>query len=229
MVNEDIVTVLRNAVNHGEPLQHAMQVLTNSGYDPQQVQEASRYVRGGTMPTLEPKSNEQLIMAQNKRILGKKQIPQTDPQMQQAQNQQQQRLQSQQSLQNTMSQQPPQTQQPPSSQPLQPPQQPIPSQPPQTQQIRPTNKPDVYGQKPMASQELQELTQPMQSKSPTTNIKPSTNQIQKKEIQSPKQNIKLKKKSHKKEIILLVILIFLIGILASTVFFRESILSFLSA
>ncbi len=223
MVNEDIVTVLRNAVNHGEPLQHAMQVLTNSGYDPQQVQEASRYVRGGTMPTLEPKSNEQLIMAQNKRILGKKQIPQTDPQMQQAQNQQQQRLQSQQSLQNAMSQQPP------SSQPLQPPQQPIPSQLPQTQQIRPTNKLDVYGQKPMASHELQELTQPMQSKSPTTNIKPSTNQIQKKEIQSPKQNIKLKKKSHKKEIILLVILIFLIGILASTVFFRESILSFLSA
>jgi hypothetical protein len=217
MVNEDIVTVLRNAVNHGEPLQHAMQVLTNSGYDPQQVQEASRYVRGGTMPTLEPKSNEQLIMAQNKRFLGKKQIPQTDPQIQQAQNQQQQRLQSQQSLQNTMSQQPPQTQQPPSS------------QPPQTQQIRPTNNLDVYGQKPMASHELQELTQPMQSKSPTTNIKPSTNQIQKKEIQSPKQNIKLKKKSHKKEIILLVILIFLIVILASTVFFRESILSFLSA
>ena len=220
MVNEDIVTVLRNAVNHGEPLQRAMQVLTNSGYDPQQIQEASRYVRGGTMPTLEPKSNEQLIMAQNKRLLGKKQIPQTDPQIQQAQNQQQQRLQSQQSLQNAMSQQPPQTQQPPSSQPL---------QPPQTQQIRPTNNPDVYGQKPMASPELQELTQPMQSKSPTTNIKPSTNQIQKKKIQSPKQNIKLKKKSHKKEIILLVILIFLIVILASTVFFRESILSFLSA
>jgi hypothetical protein len=217
MVNEDIVTVLRNAVNHGEPLQRAMQVLTNSGYDPQQIQEASRYVRGGTMPTLEPKSNEQLIMAQNKRLLGKKQIPQTDPQIQQAQNQQQQRLQSQQSLQNAMSQQPPQTQQPP------------PSQPPQTQQIRPTNKLDVYGQKPMVSHELQELTQPMQSKSPTTNIKPSTNQIQKKEIQSPKQNIKLKKKSHKKEIILLVILIFLIVILASTVFFRESILSFLSA
>jgi len=229
MVNEDIVTVLRNAVNHGEPLQRAMQVLTNSGYDPQQIQEASRYVRGGTMPTLEPKSNEQLIMAQNKRLLGKKQIPQTDPQIQQAQNQQQQRLQSQQSLQNAMSQQPPQTQQPPSSQPLQPPQQPIPSQPPQTQQIRPTNKLDVYGQKPMVSHELQELTQPMQSKSPTTNIKPSTNQIQKKEIQSPKQNIKLKKKSHKKEIILLVILIFLIGILASTVFFRKNILSFLSA
>ena len=217
MVNEDIVTVLRNAVNHGEPLQRAMQVLTNSGYDPQQIQEASRYVRGGTMPTLEPKSNEQLIMAQNKRLLGKKQIPQTDPQIQQAQNQQQQRLQSQQSLQNAMSQQPPQTQQPPSS------------QPPQTQQIRPTNKLDVYGQKPMVSHELQELTQPMQSKSPTTNIKPSTNQIQKKEIQSPKQNIKLKKKSHKKEIILLGILIFLIVILASTVFFRESILSFLSA
>ena len=228
MVNEDIVTVLRNAVNHGEPLQHAMQVLTNSGYDPQQVQEASRYVRGGTMPTLEPKSNEQLIMAQNKRILGKKQIPQTDPQIRQAQNQQQQRLQSQQSLQNAMSQQPSQTQQPPSSQPLQPPQQPPSSQPLPPQQISPANKKDLYGKDPMGAQELQELTQPMQSKSPTTNIKPSTNQIQKKEIQSPKQNIKLKKKSHKKEIILLVILIFLIGILASTVFFRESILSFLS-
>ena len=107
------------------------------------------------MPTLEPKSNEQLIMAQNKRLLGKKQIPQTDPQIQQAQNQQQQRLQSQQSLQNAMSQQPPQTQQPPSSQP---PQQPITSQPPQTQQIRPTNKLDVYGQKPMVEVTLIEVT-----------------------------------------------------------------------
>ena len=48
-----------------------------------------------------------------------------------------------------------------------------------------------------------------------------SNQIQQKEIQSPKQNIKLKKKSHKKEIILLVILIFLIGILASTVFEQD--------
>ena len=95
MVNEDIVTVLRNAVNNGESLQHAMQVLTSSGYNPQQVQEASRYVRGGTMPTLEPRPSEQLIMAQDKRFLGKRQIPQTDPQMQQAQNQQQQRLQSQ--------------------------------------------------------------------------------------------------------------------------------------
>ncbi|MAG61221.1 hypothetical protein CMI43_00130 [Candidatus Pacearchaeota archaeon] len=219
MVNEDIVTVLRNAVNNGESLQHAMQVLTSSGYNPQQVQEASRYVRGGTMPTLEPKPNEQLIMAQDKRFLGKKQIPQTDPQMQQAQNQQQQRLQSQQSLQNTMSQQPPQQ---PSS-----PQQP-PQQPSSPQQISPTNKKDLYGKDPMGANELKELTQPMQPKSPTTNMKPTPNQIQKKEIQPSKQNIKLKKKSHKKEIILLIILLFLIGILASTVFFRESILTFLS-
>ena len=217
MVNEDIVTVLRNAVNHGEPLQHAMQVLTNSGYDSQQVQEASRYVRGGTMPTLEPRPSEQLIMAQDKRFLGKRQIPQTDPQMQQAQNQQQQRLQSQQSLQNTMSQQPLQ-------QPLQQP----PQQPFSPQQISPTNKKDLYGKDPMGANELKELTQPMQPKSPTTNMKPTPNQIQKKEIQPSKQNIKLKKKSHKKEIILLIILLFLIGILASTVFFRENILTFLS-
>jgi FtsZ-interacting cell division protein ZipA len=213
MVNEDIVTVLRNAVNNGESLQHAMQVLTSSGYNPQQVQEASRYVRGGTMPTLEPRPSEQLIMAQDKRFLGKRQIPQTDPQMQQAQNQQQQRLQSQQSLQNTMSQQPLQ-------QPLQ--------QPFSPQQISPTNKKDPYGKDPMGVNELKELTQPMQPKSPTTNIKTTAGQIQKKEIQPSKQNIKLKKKSHKKEIILLIILLFLIGILASTVFFRESILTFLS-
>ena len=217
MVNEDIVTVLRNAVNNGEPLQDAMQVLTSSGYNPQQVQEASRYVRGGTIPTLEPKPNEQLIMAQDKRFLGKRQIPQTDPQMQQAQNQQQQRLQSQQSLQNTMSQQPLQ-------QPLQQP----PQQPFSPQQISPTNKKDLYGKDPMGANELKELTQPMQPKSPTTNMKPTPNQIQKKEIQPSKQNIKLKKKSHKKEIILLIILLFLIGILASTVFFRENILTFLS-
>ena len=49
---------------------------------------------------------------------------------------------------------------------------------------------------------------------------PQTQQLQ--------EGVKLIKKSRKKEIILLIILIILIGILATTIMFRESILSYLS-
>ena len=34
MVNEDIITGLKNAVARGESLQNAVQILMNSGYNP---------------------------------------------------------------------------------------------------------------------------------------------------------------------------------------------------
>jgi hypothetical protein len=44
MVNEDIVTALRNAVDRGESLENAMRMLVNSGYPPNDVQDASKFV-----------------------------------------------------------------------------------------------------------------------------------------------------------------------------------------
>lgn len=65
MLNEDIITSLNNAVVRGESLQNAVQILINSGYNPAQVYEASRYIQRGAMNNLEPKSDEFLRMAQN--------------------------------------------------------------------------------------------------------------------------------------------------------------------
>ena len=49
MVNEDIVTALRNAVNNGESLDSAVQIMINSGYDQREVYEASQFVGGGVI------------------------------------------------------------------------------------------------------------------------------------------------------------------------------------
>jgi hypothetical protein len=79
MVNEDIITALRNAVSKGEPLDHAIGVMIQSGYNPDEVHEASRYVSSGVTPMLEPKPQEQLTMPQEKHwwnIVRKNPLPQ---------------------------------------------------------------------------------------------------------------------------------------------------------
>lgn len=220
MVNEDIVTVLRNAVNNGEPLPHAVQILINSGYDATQVEEASKYVQGGTMQNLQPKPDEHLIMAQNKNIFNRNQPTTIQNQQQQPNLQlQQQRTQIQQNMQQAINtkQQPKFTQQ-----------QPI-NTSDQIQNIKPPDQKNLYGQQYMNMNEINQLSQPVQQQ----------NQMVQENIQQPRdfQNnnqqvkpteIKLKKKSHKKEIILMIILLFLISVLATTIFFREKLLTFLS-
>jgi len=62
MPSEDIITALRNAVNSGEPLQQAIQVMINSGYNPREVHEASQFVSQGVIPGLGSKPNEHLTM-----------------------------------------------------------------------------------------------------------------------------------------------------------------------
>ncbi|MEK6872705.1 MAG: hypothetical protein AABW90_01680 [Nanoarchaeota archaeon] len=49
MVNEDIVTALRNAINNGESLDSAVQIMINSGYDSKEVYEASQLVGSGVI------------------------------------------------------------------------------------------------------------------------------------------------------------------------------------
>src|SRR3989344_1336997 len=71
MVNEDIITALKNAVINGESLQTAIQILINSGYDPREVNEASHYIAQGAMPNLQSYPDEnppQQYQQQNMRL-----------------------------------------------------------------------------------------------------------------------------------------------------------------
>jgi hypothetical protein len=67
MPNQEILTGLKNAVDHGENLQTAMQIMINSGYNPQEVQEASRLIGSGALHTQKPKPEEQLTMPEKKK------------------------------------------------------------------------------------------------------------------------------------------------------------------
>ena len=66
MPNQDIITALSNAVEHGETLELAMQVIINSGYNPAEVQEASRFVMGGVVPKMQSDSGEDLLAPEEK-------------------------------------------------------------------------------------------------------------------------------------------------------------------
>jgi len=66
MVNEDIVTALRNSIENGETLEQAIKILINSGYNSQEVQEASQFFSSGIITQTEPKPEEQLIMPEKK-------------------------------------------------------------------------------------------------------------------------------------------------------------------
>jgi hypothetical protein len=64
MPNQEITTALRNSIERGEDLQTAMQIMINSGYNPDEVQEASRYFGSVDM---QAKPEEQLTMPSQKK------------------------------------------------------------------------------------------------------------------------------------------------------------------
>jgi hypothetical protein len=70
MVNEDIMTAIRNGINHGETLNSIVQTLIRSGYNPREVEEASRFFSGGVLD-LEPPSLHKFVMPEEKGILSK--------------------------------------------------------------------------------------------------------------------------------------------------------------
>ena len=68
MISEEIITGLKNAIERKESLEQAKQILIDSGYNEKEVQEASKFVGGGVLKTLEkPKPEEQLIMPEQKK------------------------------------------------------------------------------------------------------------------------------------------------------------------
>ncbi|MBR9704717.1 hypothetical protein GOV12_04850, partial [Candidatus Pacearchaeota archaeon] len=95
MVNEDIITSLRNAITHGESLDSAMNTAIASGYSKRDVDEAARYVGGSVISSQNPRSGESLTMPNKRGFFSKKpknppvRKRQQQPQQPQQQSQQQ--------------------------------------------------------------------------------------------------------------------------------------------
>jgi len=70
MPNQEITTALRNSVERGESLKTAMQIMINSGYNPKDVQEASRYISGAQV-NIQTKPEEQLTMPERKSFMSR--------------------------------------------------------------------------------------------------------------------------------------------------------------
>jgi len=168
MPNEDIITALHNSIERGESLQTAIQILINSGYNPAEVQEASRYIGdlGAGKINMQTKQEEQLTMPEEKKFLLK------------------------------------------------------------------------YPKLPHFSTPAPRRTEPrheaMQIKKQMVELKPRIPEIEILEAEDTppleKQLNKLTPKinSHVKEIMLLIILLFLIGVLILTIFFKDTIIGWLS-
>lgn len=183
MVNEEIITALKNSVERGESLQTAVNILINSGYNPREIQEASNFI-GGTIRVLEPKSEEYLTMPNDKRF----------PQH----NYQQKYTKMQQPFQQTSFNQPLQNFKQKFIQ--------------DSTQIKQEISRGL-GQEPIQQQSFQFNEQESKQQTP---LSEQLNQIYP------------KRESYTVEIILIIILLILIGVLISTIVFKESLLQFFS-
>ncbi len=74
MVNEDIITALRNSIEHGESLEQAVQVLIGSGYNAQEVNEASQFFGSGVINQTQIKPDEHLVMPEKKSFFSSSKI-----------------------------------------------------------------------------------------------------------------------------------------------------------
>ena len=89
MANEDIVTALKNAVNNGEALDSAIQIMINSGYDSKEVQEASQFIGAGVISNLQQNQIPQQLLNKIQSYQSPQQTVQQYKSLQQQQIQQQ--------------------------------------------------------------------------------------------------------------------------------------------
>lgn len=205
MVNEDIVTALKNSVERGDSLENSINIMISSGYSVNDVQEASKFV--GFVP-MSPNKNISLIMPEQKSLFSR--TPNKDsvnsqpiiysaaPKLLTLPTQ-------------TLNSMPPRA--------------------PQQQQIQqiPYQAPryTIAQQLPQRTSSSQELKReispfapkPVQVPTPVITQIPPSQQVSQMAPEKP---------SYKKEIILLIILLILIGILIATFLFRDKILAFFS-
>jgi len=212
MVNEEIFTALKNAIEHGDSLQEAMQILVNSGYNPTEVQEASNFISGGSLYLQQPKPEEHLTMPSEKSSIQRSQVQQ--PRINQPQQFQPKQQLIQQSMQRPIQKpmQNTQIQQNPLIQPNQAMQ--------QNQSQIMQNQGQPAGQFPVDKMQ-QPYSQPYSQPDSIAAPQPIP--------QSPpiaKQLEKIKpRKSYLKEIFLLIVLLILIGVLTTVIIFKDKILA----
>lgn len=264
MPNEEILIALKNALDHGDSLESAIQIMINSGYSAAEVQETANFVSAGSI-NLQAEPEEELVMPEQKKsfalklkfwgknkeknkipkpsesmklssesIKKQKIIPTQTKTLQQTTTQQQVPQNENQQIVPPLAQQQAIQQQAQAQQmPVQPQTQQVPQ--PMIQQTQKTSMQQMSAQQQM--QQVQE-SQPTQQK---PNIlqqiarrapKQAPRQAQPQQQLRPRQGeltkdlkkIKPKGTSHKKEIILVLILLALIGVLTATVIYRQTIL-----
>lgn len=218
MVNEDIITSLKNAIEGGESLDTAISIAINSGYNSREVEEAAKFVGEGVIQ-VERLSQEQILAMPNKRglfsnIFSSRKIktynpPKLEPTSQNA-------TQASKSL-----KPPPQYFQQVKPAPLQ---QTSNFYSQSTQSIQPQriNFPQIA--QLIKPQPIQQLPKEQTAEDIKENIDIPRPQIS--EIQKPKP---APRQSYAKEIILLILLLILIGILIITFKFRDQIIAFFSS
>jgi len=267
MPNEEILTALKNSIEHGDSLESAIQIMINSGYDANEVQEAAKFTSAGSI-NLQPEPEEELVMPEEKKSLtsklkfwgkneDKNKIPTPTESM---------RLSSEPTknqkiipTQSQTLQQPPQVQQTQ----VQPTQQPViqQAQQVQTQQVpaqqavaQQQTRQTQQVQQPVIQQQIRQVPvqQPVRQvpvqrpqQIPQRQIQQKPSILQQIARQAPRRaqpqlkprqgeltkdlkKIKPKGTSHKKEIILVFVLLVLIGALVSTIVYRDTILGWFS-
>ncbi len=222
MVNEEILTALKNALDHGESLESAVSSMVGSGYNPNEVHEAANLVGYGTMNYLQPRHEESLAMPSQKNIFGfpiKKQAQpqQKTPQPAQQVPQSQMQQQSQQPMQQQPYQQPPQQFQT------------IQNQRSSIQQNPGAIKQNINSGAIISSNKQQVPIQYQRPQYPQNPQTPQPIPVFQPGFQNPTQPLQVipPKKTYTKEIILILILLTLVGILITTILFKGKILGFI--
>lgn len=216
MVNEDIITALKNAVEHGESLESAIAVAINSGYNPREVQEAARFIGQGAI-NMENMSKDEILTMPNKKGFFSKVFGSKKPESQPL----------------------------PAPKPLQP-LKPAPMKPPQQslKSLYQAQPPQPPLQSRQSFQQPASIPRPAQQYYQAQAI--PIRRLSSQEPQQSKQQIKLdietdypakpltiqlstpQKKSYIKEIILFVLLLILVVILVITIRYRNEVIRFFS-
>jgi len=201
-MNQDIITSLRNAIDHGDSLESAKQIMINSGYNPQDVEKASQFIAGGVTQNQQPQLGEQLTMPnQKKSFLSKFKLGQKKP------------IPIQQTIATPVQQ---------TTTTLAQPLQQIPVSPKQIKQ-------EIIARPKMPAQQVPRTIQQVnqQPKQPQIIQAPTLGSVAT-PTQKELQKIKPKQPGHTKEIMLLVLLLALIGILITTIVLKDTILGWFS-
>ena len=70
--------VLKNGIERGESLENAMNIAVYSGYNPREVQDASKFVGRGAINALQINPQERLTMPEKKKLFKKSSLKQKE-------------------------------------------------------------------------------------------------------------------------------------------------------